>query len=450
MNNNIKKSWDLFNNKNIYNPVNVRKEVFLSWQRSKLLGVHSKSLKNHRLDMSSSLINTPSTIWDKTMVLDDDKMRINDIVSRNQAVWSQFKVKGVFFTDQYFDVMFCLITGLEFWNQMPSVTSFREEIIGTSAASLLSDAEDNVYASKDEHYQSILKTLDTFIIDLDDDLQNEVYNNSDNYHNIPLFDHIILICEDYHQLVEAKSSIKAQILKDIEHFSKSCFVYKKAEPTLSLEVLEKVDYLPSNFIEVSEPILTSISKGEWLYNIDKLSYKVIKVTDIDSLKGLISIIGEDPETPLVLVCIEPIEINGITGDLTVPDFCVIVGAIKKPDLEMDKCNDDKSSQLTPFNTTSNKVDLSRLENMEKALAVASKAIASKRESETKVNNLDAVSFLNLSYKTSLKALEGAYIQETLNRSNGNKSEVAKILGISRATLYRKMKEHQIDEQSACV
>ncbi len=42
--------------------------------------------------------------------------------------------------------------------------------------------------------------------------------------------------------------------------------------------------------------------------------------------------------------------------------------------------------------------------------------------------------------SSLDAIEGRYIRYVLNRVDGNKTEAARILGLDRKTLYRKLKD----------
>ena len=44
----------------------------------------------------------------------------------------------------------------------------------------------------------------------------------------------------------------------------------------------------------------------------------------------------------------------------------------------------------------------------------------------------------------LKEIEKNSLREAIQKSEGNKSEAAKMLGISRHTLYRKLKEYGID------
>ena len=45
--------------------------------------------------------------------------------------------------------------------------------------------------------------------------------------------------------------------------------------------------------------------------------------------------------------------------------------------------------------------------------------------------------MTISQNLSLKDLENAYIHRVLEKTSGNKSEAARILGINRATLYRR-------------
>jgi transcriptional regulator with PAS, ATPase and Fis domain len=55
--------------------------------------------------------------------------------------------------------------------------------------------------------------------------------------------------------------------------------------------------------------------------------------------------------------------------------------------------------------------------------------------------LDQVNFENSSYQEVIKDIEISKIKEVLDKTNGNKKEAAKILGISRSTLWRKLNEH---------
>ncbi|KKK36919.1 hypothetical protein WQ57_16765 [Mesobacillus campisalis] len=54
--------------------------------------------------------------------------------------------------------------------------------------------------------------------------------------------------------------------------------------------------------------------------------------------------------------------------------------------------------------------------------------------------LNQVSFENASYQEVIKDIEVSKIKEVLDKTNGNKKEAAKILGISRSTLWRKLNE----------
>ncbi|MFB3167557.1 sigma 54-interacting transcriptional regulator [Neobacillus sp. 179-C4.2 HS] len=55
--------------------------------------------------------------------------------------------------------------------------------------------------------------------------------------------------------------------------------------------------------------------------------------------------------------------------------------------------------------------------------------------------LDQVNFENSSYQEVIKDIEISKIKEVLDKTNGNRKEAAKILGISRSTLWRKLNEH---------
>ena len=46
---------------------------------------------------------------------------------------------------------------------------------------------------------------------------------------------------------------------------------------------------------------------------------------------------------------------------------------------------------------------------------------------------------------SLAAVEARHVGRVLRRSSGNRSEAARVLGITRQTLLRKMREYQIGE-----
>jgi transcriptional regulator with PAS, ATPase and Fis domain len=54
--------------------------------------------------------------------------------------------------------------------------------------------------------------------------------------------------------------------------------------------------------------------------------------------------------------------------------------------------------------------------------------------------LDHVNFENASYQEVIKDIEVSKIKEVLEKTNGNKKEAAKILGISRSTLWRKLND----------
>jgi transcriptional regulator with PAS, ATPase and Fis domain len=54
--------------------------------------------------------------------------------------------------------------------------------------------------------------------------------------------------------------------------------------------------------------------------------------------------------------------------------------------------------------------------------------------------LDQVNFENASYQEVIKDIEVSKIKEVLEKTNGNKKEAAKILGISRSTLWRKLND----------
>ncbi len=54
--------------------------------------------------------------------------------------------------------------------------------------------------------------------------------------------------------------------------------------------------------------------------------------------------------------------------------------------------------------------------------------------------LDEVNFENASYQEVIKDIEISKIKEVLEKTNGNKKEAAKILGISRSTLWRKLND----------
>jgi DNA-binding NtrC family response regulator len=43
----------------------------------------------------------------------------------------------------------------------------------------------------------------------------------------------------------------------------------------------------------------------------------------------------------------------------------------------------------------------------------------------------------------LSNLEREYIEQVLENVNGNKSEAAKVLGVDRTTLYRKLEEYKL-------
>ena len=45
---------------------------------------------------------------------------------------------------------------------------------------------------------------------------------------------------------------------------------------------------------------------------------------------------------------------------------------------------------------------------------------------------------------SLQEMEKIHIAEALNKADGNKMQAAKLLGISRDTLYKKIQKYQID------
>ena len=47
---------------------------------------------------------------------------------------------------------------------------------------------------------------------------------------------------------------------------------------------------------------------------------------------------------------------------------------------------------------------------------------------------------------SLNELETAYIRKVLERTGGNQSRTAEILGIARSTLHRKMRDHDIQDK----
>jgi DNA-binding NtrC family response regulator len=50
--------------------------------------------------------------------------------------------------------------------------------------------------------------------------------------------------------------------------------------------------------------------------------------------------------------------------------------------------------------------------------------------------------------STLDDLEGEYIRLVLNRADGNRSQAARVLGIDRRTLYRKLLRHGISDQDS--
>ena len=53
----------------------------------------------------------------------------------------------------------------------------------------------------------------------------------------------------------------------------------------------------------------------------------------------------------------------------------------------------------------------------------------------------------LTTQLTLRDLEREYVAKVLDATNGNKTEAAKILGVDRTTLYRKLEEYKLkDEQ----